>query len=441
MAMHVCPKCQSDRLVNNGSATGKPKKQWKQGGYQFTRTTPRGKPLKMKINAVLLYLSGISMHRIAFLLRVSAQSVLNWIRALAKEHEKKPEPTGKTILVALDEMWHYLKKKRCKLWIWKALDQETGQLLDWECGRRDKATLKKMVARLAKWDVKLYCTDKWATDASVIPQDTLVQSQATTHTIERNHCRQRHWFGRFKRKSIIISKSKEMVELTMNLSHYQSLDPKMDRGKRQKRLEAGGDALPPDHQAAIFLLKPGKRALSLEPRDHLFYRSATVVLRLPDPLRNLCPDSTLPELLTECFCIVAFIRRDDLEAFAGAATFPSADLDGIKQRHHLGTLIPVGRRRAIRQWHPVPLREAVDEDPFAFPPVGDALAATLPRGKKRHQRRHTPNESSLVLRQSPECGPASRPGCHPPASAATSDASRSSTPMATRVEHHTSDSQ
>jgi insertion element IS1 protein InsB len=44
-----------------------------------------------------------------------------------------------------------------------------------------------------------------------------VQSKATTHSIERNHGRQRHWFGRFKRKSIIVSKSKEMVDLTMAL--------------------------------------------------------------------------------------------------------------------------------------------------------------------------------------------------------------------------------
>jgi insertion element IS1 protein InsB len=125
--------------------------------------------------------------------------------------------TGKAILLELDEMWHYLKKKRWKLWIWKALDRETGQLLDWECGRRDKATLKKLINRLSQWDVKVYCTDKWATYASVIPQDKLVQSKATTHDIERNHCRQRHWFGRLKRKSIIVSKSKEMVDLTMAL--------------------------------------------------------------------------------------------------------------------------------------------------------------------------------------------------------------------------------
>jgi hypothetical protein len=65
--MQVCPQCQSDRLVNNDSTAGKPKRQCQQCGYQFTRTTPRGKPLTTKINAVLLYLSGISMNRIAFL--------------------------------------------------------------------------------------------------------------------------------------------------------------------------------------------------------------------------------------------------------------------------------------------------------------------------------------------------------------------------------------
>jgi transposase-like protein len=92
--MHECPKCQSDRVINNGSAAGKPKKRCQPCGYQFTCTTPRGKPLKTKINAVLFYLSGMSMNRIAFLLRVSAQAVLNWIRAFAIEHYKKPAPTG-----------------------------------------------------------------------------------------------------------------------------------------------------------------------------------------------------------------------------------------------------------------------------------------------------------------------------------------------------------
>jgi insertion element IS1 protein InsB len=109
------------------------------------------------------------------------------------------------------------QKKRHKLWIWKALDAVTGRLLDWECGRRDKATLQKIVERLAHWEVTIYHTDHWGTYAAVLPPEKLVMSKTGTGRIERNHCRQRHWFGRFKRKSIIVSKSQEMVDLTLAL--------------------------------------------------------------------------------------------------------------------------------------------------------------------------------------------------------------------------------
>jgi IS1 family transposase len=171
----------------------------------------------MKMHAVLWYLSGMAMNRAAFLLHVSAQAVLNGIRDCAREHYAKPDPTGKTIVLELDEMWHYLKKKGRKRWIWQALDRDTGHLLDWECGRRDKKTLQKRTDRLAPWDITIDYTDKWATDTSNIPPDKRVQSKTTTHDIERHHCRQRHWFGRFKRTSIIVSKSQEMVDLTMAL--------------------------------------------------------------------------------------------------------------------------------------------------------------------------------------------------------------------------------
>jgi hypothetical protein len=147
-------------LVNNGSVAGKAKKRCQQCGYQFTRTIPRGKPRTTKLNAVLFYLSGISMHRIACLLRVSAQAVLHWIRALARAHQEKPAPTGRTIVLAWDAMWHDLKTKRDKFGSWKARERDTGELLDWAWGRREKATLQKMVDRLAKWDVTMYCTDK-----------------------------------------------------------------------------------------------------------------------------------------------------------------------------------------------------------------------------------------------------------------------------------------
>src|SRR5262250_2440900 len=48
-----------------------------------------------------------------------------------------------------------------------------------------------MVDRLGPWDVQVYGTDPWATEASIIPQDQQGQRPATTPEIERNHCRQR----------------------------------------------------------------------------------------------------------------------------------------------------------------------------------------------------------------------------------------------------------
>jgi insertion element IS1 protein InsB len=41
--------------------------------------------------------------------------------------------------------------------------------------------------------------------------------KAGTDGIARNHCRQHQWFGRLKRRAIVISRSKAMVDLTMAL--------------------------------------------------------------------------------------------------------------------------------------------------------------------------------------------------------------------------------
>src|SRR5215211_6971846 len=126
----------------------------------------------------------------------------------------------------------------------------------------------------------------------------------------------------------------------------------MDRSKSKQRLKACSDALPTDDQTAILLLEPGKGALRLKAWDNLFDRSASVFLRLPDALRDLCPDTPLPELLPQRFRIILFIRRDHFETLAGAPSFARVHLDRIEQRHHLGTFIPIGWREAIGQGHP-----------------------------------------------------------------------------------------
>src|SRR3954464_2770551 len=91
------------------------------------------------------------------------------------------------------------KKKSNKLWVWKARDRATGRLIDWELGGRDAATLERMLERLKRWRVRLYCADGWAAYAELIPQGRLFVGKEETHGIERDHSRQRHWLPPFPR--------------------------------------------------------------------------------------------------------------------------------------------------------------------------------------------------------------------------------------------------
>ena len=105
-----CKRCGSGEHVKNGLMRGKQRYRCKGCGLNFTDTPPRGMPLAMKVTAVLLYLSGLSMNRTAKLLGVSTPGVMTWIEQFAKVYAQKPEPEGRALVVELDEMWHYLEK-------------------------------------------------------------------------------------------------------------------------------------------------------------------------------------------------------------------------------------------------------------------------------------------------------------------------------------------
>lgn len=66
-------------------------------------------------------------------------------------------------------------------------------------------------------NISRFFTDHWDVYPKEIPPGKLVQSKSETILIERNNGRQRHWFARFRRKSICVSRSRHMVDLTMSL--------------------------------------------------------------------------------------------------------------------------------------------------------------------------------------------------------------------------------
>ena len=89
--------------------------------------------------------------------------------------------------------------------------------MDWECGGRDRATLERLLKRLERWRARLYCADGWEAYAELLPVGRLYVGKDETHGIERDHARQRHWLARFRRRSIVVSRAKRMVDASIAL--------------------------------------------------------------------------------------------------------------------------------------------------------------------------------------------------------------------------------
>src|SRR3954471_21425766 len=105
-----CKGCGSEEQVKNGFMRGKQRYRCKACGLNFTDTPPRGMPLRVKVEAVLLHLSGVSMNRTDKLHGVPPPPCQAWSERFAEVYARKPEPEGRAVVVELDEMWHYLKK-------------------------------------------------------------------------------------------------------------------------------------------------------------------------------------------------------------------------------------------------------------------------------------------------------------------------------------------
>ena len=106
-----CPKCKSNEGVKNGFVKGVQRYKCGKCKCQYTRSTKRGRSEKIKLLAVALYAHGLSINFLAKMFKVSAPGMLGWIREFDKKHCQKVEPSGRPMILELDEMWHYVQKK------------------------------------------------------------------------------------------------------------------------------------------------------------------------------------------------------------------------------------------------------------------------------------------------------------------------------------------
>jgi len=134
-----CVRCGSESVYKSGFVKGAQRYKCKVCGRQFVPIRQHGKTLTEKLTAVLLYINGLSLRTIAWLMHVSAAAVLKWVRQYVLGNYEKPKPQTATavVVMGLDEVGYCLKRKKDMLWIWKASCRSTHRFLVWECGNRD----------------------------------------------------------------------------------------------------------------------------------------------------------------------------------------------------------------------------------------------------------------------------------------------------------------
>jgi len=71
--------------------------------------------------------------------------------------------------------------------------------------------------RTKRWRTRLSCADDYAVYDVLLPVGQLHTGKDETHGIERDNARQRHWLARFRRRSIVVSKAKRMVDVSIAL--------------------------------------------------------------------------------------------------------------------------------------------------------------------------------------------------------------------------------
>ena len=134
---------------------------------------------------------------------------------MSKEDDESPQ---KRYLV-YDEMWHFLERKENKLWIIKLYDTVNNKLVDFILGNRDENTFLTIYKRNKNRANSTYYIDNWTTFETVLKanNERYVIGKENTYPIEQHNSNTRHYLGRFIRRTKNVSRSEQMVAISIKL--------------------------------------------------------------------------------------------------------------------------------------------------------------------------------------------------------------------------------
>ena len=86
-------------------------------------------------------------------------------------------------------------------------------------GGRDDATAQRLLEKVGMTG-RTFLADDWAGYRRIIPVEQLRTGKHLTYSIEQDNSNIRHYLARFRRRTKVVSKSAEMVDLSLRLHHY-----------------------------------------------------------------------------------------------------------------------------------------------------------------------------------------------------------------------------
>lgn len=212
-----CPRCSSHKVVRNGYNRKQIqrlvcKNCGKHFQAKYTQFSRQQMPCKLLIERLLD--EKISLRGIARNVGASASGVLNWAEKFwAKIPENlnidwsliSPHYTE----IQIDEFWTYYFSKQNRLWLLVARCVESGQIIAYHLGRRNRSAVRALLQKIPLSIHKnaFYFTDDWAPFAAELPSDRHYIGKEWTHELEGAFSGFRQRDNRLARKTVGFSKS------------------------------------------------------------------------------------------------------------------------------------------------------------------------------------------------------------------------------------------
>lgn len=99
------------------------------------------------------------------------------------------------------------------------MDRSRGRTIGWYAGDRSAESFKAFFERFKDIEATFY-TDNWEVYSQIIPADKHIIGTKHTTTIEQNNSNIRHFLGRMTRRTKVVSKSVDMVTISLKICWY-----------------------------------------------------------------------------------------------------------------------------------------------------------------------------------------------------------------------------